>query len=116
MKMSLRVLLMLLIATSVSCGGLLRDQCLDRGGCWDESRKACELRDQGRCSRKPIKGNWTGTIHGAWPYAGQSRPRLHRQPSQPETSGDPFGAKLCLQPWRSSGKCAVSGCSVRRDV
>lgn len=35
-----------------SCEALRIDQCVDRGGCWDRARKACEFRQQSRCDER----------------------------------------------------------------
>lgn|GEM_PF-1905385 len=39
------------------------DSCLDTGGCWDDIRNRCEMKDQGKCVESPEKCEsiWKGT-------------------------------------------------------
>lgn len=43
-----RVALVLLVL--VGCDRLKQDACLDKGGCWDYSKRRCEMHDQRRCA------------------------------------------------------------------
>lgn len=40
------------------------DYCLDRGGCWDYTRRRCETEDQGFCIRTPKDCEYD--FHGIW--------------------------------------------------
>lgn len=40
------------------------DYCLDRGGCWDYTRRQCETEDQGYCIR--TEKDCKNDFHGVW--------------------------------------------------
>lgn len=42
------------------------DYCLDRGGCWDYTRRQCETEDQGYCIR--TEKDCENDFHGVWDF------------------------------------------------
>ena len=54
-RVRLVVLVLAAVAIAIAVPWFLRrmeiDRCLDRGGCWDSSRAACDYQHQANCKR-----------------------------------------------------------------